>query len=46
MENQVSKAEALEAMQTERARLESLLTTVSDEQLCLPTLFFRFPDPF
>jgi hypothetical protein len=34
----VSRAEVLEAMQTERANLESLLTTLSDEQMCLPML--------
>jgi hypothetical protein len=38
MANQINKAEVLEAMQTEHTNLESLLTTLSDEQMCLPTL--------
>lgn len=38
MEDQMNKAEVLEAMQTERSNLESLLTALSDEQMCLPAV--------
>ena len=34
----MNKAEVLEAMQTERSNLESLLTALSDKQMCLPAV--------